>query len=468
MNPFAVYKQSFLIALVVFAQSVAAALIAVLGLVVFAAAYDQAFGNQYTILSVLAAVLTLLLVQPSSDLTLRMTASYWHEVGRIVLRWALVVGILLLIGFATKLSAEFSRRVLVSWAVATPVLTAGVSVLMSVWLRHLLLASQNTRTAVFAGFNEVSRALAERIGEAPETCISVHGFFDDRSSERLGAYEGYPLLGRLPDLASYVQQHGVSIIFVALPMRHVRRVMDLLEALRDTTVSIYYLPDIFFFDLIQARTGEILGMPVVAMCETPFHGLRGVVKRVTDMVITSLILLVAAPVMLIVALLVKLTSPGTVLFKQRRYGLDGKEITVYKFRTMTVSEDGADFVQATKDDDRITPIGRILRRYSLDELPQLLNVMQGRMSLVGPRPHPIALNEQYRKLIKGYMVRHKVPPGLTGLAQVNGCRGETAKLEEMQARIKYDLDYLRRWTPLLDVKILLLTIVKVFRDEKAY
>jgi putative colanic acid biosynthesis UDP-glucose lipid carrier transferase len=298
--------------------------------------------------------------------------------------------------------------------------------------------------------------------------MRVQGFFDDRSGERLGMEDQSKLLGRLSDLARYANANGISVIFIALPMRHVQRVMDLLDDLRDTTASIYYVPDVFVFDLIQARTGEILGMPVVAMCETPFHGFRGVAKRVTDTTLTSLILLLALPVMVSVALLVKLSSPGTVLFKQRRYGLDGAEITVYKFRTMTVSEDGNDFVQAKKNDQRITPIGHILRRYSLDELPQLLNVLQGRMSLVGPRPHPIALNEQYRKLIKGYMVRHKVLPGLTGLAQVNGCRGETAKLEEMQARINYDLDYLRRWTPLLDLKILFLTLIKVFRDDKAY
>ena len=156
------------------------------------------------------------------------------------------------------------------------------------------------------------------------------------------------------------------------------------------------------------------------------------------------------------------------LFKQHRYGLDGNPILIYKFRTTTVSEDGDDFVQVKKDDSRITPIGRILRKYSLDELPQIINVLQGRMSLVGPRPHPIALNEQYRKMIKGYMVRHKVLPGVTGLAQVNGCRGETAELEEMQARIKFDLDYLRRWSPLLDLKILFLTVVAVFSNDKAY
>jgi putative colanic acid biosynthesis UDP-glucose lipid carrier transferase len=170
----------------------------------------------------------------------------------------------------------------------------------------------------------------------------------------------------------------------------------------------------------------------------------------------------------VIAVAVRWTSPGPVIFKQRRYGLDGDEIAIYKFRTMKVTEDGSNIRQASKSDERITPIGALLRRSSLDELPQLINVLQGRMSLVGPRPHAVAHNEEYRKLIKGYMVRHKVLPGITGLAQVNGCRGETSRLEEMQARINYDLDYLRHWSPMLDIKIILLTLVKLFRDDKAY
>jgi len=173
-------------------------------------------------------------------------------------------------------------------------------------------------------------------------------------------------------------------------------------------------------------------------------------------------------VLVVVALMVKWSSPGPIIFKQRRYGLDGREIAVYKFRTMRVSEDGEQVRQATKSDARITPIGALLRRSSLDELPQLINVLQGRMSLVGPRPHAVAHNEEYRKLIKGYMIRHKVLPGITGLAQVNGCRGETSRLEEMEARVNYDLDYLRHWSPMLDVKILLLTAIRLFRDDKAY
>jgi putative colanic acid biosynthesis UDP-glucose lipid carrier transferase len=245
-------------------------------------------------------------------------------------------------------------------------------------------------------------------------------------------------------------------------------VLDLLEELRDTTASIYYVPDIFVFDLIQARSGELHGIPVVAMCETPFYGYRGVTKRLTDVVLSLAVLIVTAPLFALLALLVRLSSPGPVIFRQRRYGLDGREIIVYKFRTMNVTEDGVKVRQASKTDSRITPLGAILRRLSLDELPQLVNVLQGRMSLVGPRPHAVAHNEEYRKLIKGYMVRHKVLPGITGLAQVNGCRGETSKLEEMEARVNYDLDYLRRWSPMLDLKILFQTFLKLFHDGKAY
>ena len=298
--------------------------------------------------------------------------------------------------------------------------------------------------------------------------IEVSGFFDDRSNDRLGIEPDAKLIGTLGDVAQYVKERGTDVIFVALPIRHLKRVMDLLDDLRDTTASIYYVPDIFVFDLIQARSGEIHGIPVVAMCETPFYGYRGVAKRLTDVVLSSAMLLLTMPLFVIVAVMVKFSSPGPVIFKQRRYGLDGREIAIYKFRTMRVTEDGEKIRQASKSDSRITRVGGILRRSSLDELPQLINVLQGRMSLVGPRPHAVAHNEEYRKLIKGYMVRHKVLPGITGLAQVNGCRGETSQLEEMEARVNYDLDYLRHWSPMLDLKIILLTAVKVFRDDKAY
>jgi putative colanic acid biosynthesis UDP-glucose lipid carrier transferase len=321
---------------------------------------------------------------------------------------------------------------------------------------------------VIVGANEVSLRLADTLDNHRELCTWVAGFFDDRSSDRLQPLGNFKLLGKLTDLVDYVKREKIDVIFVALPIRHVQRVMDLLDDLRDSTASIYYVPDIFVFDLIQSRTGDIMGVPVVAMCETPFYGYRGVLKRMTDIGFTLGVLVFALPVMIVVALLIKLTSRGPVIFRQRRYGLDGEEIVVYKFRSMRVTEDGPQIRQATKDDDRITPVGRYLRKYSLDELPQLFNVLQGRMSLVGPRPHAVAHNEQYRKLIKGYMMRHKVLPGITGLAQVSGCRGETAELAEMQARVNYDLDYLRHWSPALDFKIIVLTAVQLFRDSKAY
>ena len=224
----------------------------------------------------------------------------------------------------------------------------------------------------------------------------------------------------------------------------------------------------FITDLIQGRTGSVCGMPVISVCETPFTGSSGVIKRVSDVVLATLILLLISPILLGVALAVKFTSPGPVIFRQRRYGLDGKEIVVYKFRSMTVTEDGAKVQQATKNDSRITPLGAILRKTSVDELPQFINVLQGRMSIVGPRPHAVAHNEMYRKLIKGYMVRHKVKPGITGWAQVNGYRGETDTLEKMQGRIDYDLDYLRNWTLRLDLYIILRTIRLVAKDQQAY
>jgi putative colanic acid biosynthesis UDP-glucose lipid carrier transferase len=379
-----------------------------------------------------------------------------------------VLAILLLLAYATKFGAEYSRRVVLTWAIATPVVLVGAGYLVNAIMRRLMYLPINVRSVVIAGCNDVSLSLAAKIQEFPEMCMRVDGFFDDRGAERLGIGSDVRLLGKLTALAEYVTAHGTDVIFISLPIRHIQRVVDLLEGLRDTTSSIYYVPDIFAFDLIQSRTDEIQGIPVVAMCETPFFGYRGLVKRLMDLTGAALLLLLASPFMLTIALLVKINSPGPIIFMQRRYGLDGQQIRVYKFRTMTVTEDGTQVSQVTRSDDRVTSIGRFLRRYSLDELPQLVNVLQGHMSLVGPRPHAVAHNEAYRKLIKGYMVRHKVLPGITGLAQVNGCRGETTRLEDMQARINFDLEYVRSWSPDLDIKILFLTMLRFFRDTKAY
>jgi len=460
-------KQSLMIALLTGVQAVVPAVVAVGSLYATIVLYGHHFDPSSATI-VIVAVLCLVLVQPPREVSTQLTSARLSDVTEVTLRWMMLLLALLAVGYVTKTLTTYPRRIFLTWAAVTPVLLIAVTLAMREVKHRFLMNALETRSAIIAGFNTTSFELARRLQGNPGMRVEMAGFFDDRSKDRLGMDADTKLIGSLSDMSQYVKDNRTDVIFIALPIRHVKRVMDLLDDLRDTTASIYYVPDIFVFNLIQARPSEIHGIPVVAMLETPFYGYRGVAKRVTDVGFSTLILLLSLPLLVVIALLIRLTSAGPVIFTQRRYGLDGKEIGVYKFRTMLVTEDGAQIRQASKTDSRITPIGRVLRRLSLDELPQLINVLQGRMSLVGPRPHAVAHNEEYRKLIKGYMLRHKVLPGITGLAQINGWRGETSSLEDMEARVNYDLDYLRHWTPLLDFKILLLTIVKVFRDDKAY
>jgi putative colanic acid biosynthesis UDP-glucose lipid carrier transferase len=461
------FKQSFLIAVLAGVQAVVPAVVAVCSLYATVTLFGKVFDRSSEAI-VIVAVLCLVLIQPPREVTTQLTSARMTAVADVIFRWLLLLAVMFTVGYVTKSLAGYPRRIFLTWAAVTPLALIAVTLAMQEIMHRFLMSAFDNRSAIFAGYNNSSLELARRLTNNPAMRLKVGGFFDDRSVDRLGMESDAKLVGTLSDLSAYVKENGTDVIFIALPIRHLKRVMNLLDDLRDTTASIYYVPDIFVFDLIQARSGEIHGIPVVAMCETPFYGYRGVTKRLTDIGLSVVILLLLLPLLLVVAVLVKISSPGPIIFKQRRYGLDGQEIAVYKFRTMSVTEDGEQVRQASKTDTRITRIGRVLRRTSLDELPQLINVLQGRMSLVGPRPHAVAHNEEYRKLIKGYMVRHKVLPGITGLAQVNGCRGETSQLEEMEARVNYDLDYLRRWTPMLDVKIILLTAVKVFRDDKAY
>jgi len=463
-----VYKRSFSIALLTLLRAFSPPIVAIGMLFGVARAFGVEFDSHFMMLTVLLSILSPMIMQPPQMTTLQVATGKWSAVAGFLTRWVVLLAVLLAIGYVTKISAVFSRRVVLTWAVVTPAMLILVLLALNNAMRRLMFSQSNLRSAVFAGYSEVSIALAERLRDNPGASIAVHGYFDDRSPERLGVEEEARVLGRLGQLADYVNAHKIEVIFIALPMRHVQRVLDLLDDLRDTTASIYFVPDVFVFDLIQSRTGEILGMPVVALCETPFAGYRGVTKRLTDVTLSLIGLLLLSPLLAAVAMAVRLSSPGPVIFKQRRYGLDGREIQVYKFRTMTVTEDGGAIRQATREDARVTPVGRVLRRYSIDELPQLVNVVRGSMSLVGPRPHAVTHNEEYRKLIKGYMMRHKVRPGITGLAQVNGCRGETARLEDMRARIEYDLDYVRHWSPGLDFKILFKTVWLVLSDPKAY
>ena len=383
--------------------------------------------------------------------------------------WILMGALLLMLGWATRTLDAFDARVLVAWITIAPPLLFLAHVTTPIVLPRILSAEGLRRRAIIAGAGDLGHQLAERLRASPMLGVEVAGFFDDRSRDRLERVPREQVLGSIGQLAEYARNHRVELIYLALPLAAQPRIARLLDELRDTTASVYVVPDIFLFDLIQARIDHVGGLPVLAVCETPFYGVNGVVKRISDLVLASLILVLIAPVLAAIALAVKLTSPGPVIFRQRRYGLDGREIVVYKFRTMTVTEDGPVVAQATKNDSRVTPLGAFLRRSSLDELPQFVNVIQGRMSIVGPRPHAVAHNEMYRKLIKSYMIRHKVRPGITGWAQVNGLRGETDTVEKMRARVAYDLDYLRNWSLGLDLRIIWKTIFVVLkRPETAY
>src|SRR5580692_2815852 len=460
-------KQSLMIALLTGVQALVPAVVAIGSLYATIVLYGHHFDPSSAAIAIVG-VLCLVLVQPPREVSTQLTSARLSDVADVTLRWMILLLVLLAVGYITRTFTVYPRRVFLTWAAVTPVLLIAVTLAMQEVKQRFLMNALETRSAIIAGYNTTSFELARRLQNNLDMRVDMVGFFDARSKERLGMDGEAKLVGSLSDMSEYVKANRTDVIFIALPIRHVKRVMDLLDDLRDTAASIYYVPDIFVFNLIQARSSEIHGIPVVAMLETPFYGYRGVAKRVTDVAFSALILLLLLPLLLLIGLAIRFTSAGPIIFTQRRYGLDGKEIGVYKFRTMRVTEDGAQIRQASRTDIRITPIGRVLRRLSLDELPQLINVLQGRMSLVGPRPHAVAHNEEYRKLIKGYMLRHKVLPGITGLAQINGWRGETSNLEDMEARVNYDLDYLRHWTPLLDFKILLLTVVKVFRDDKAY
>ncbi|MFZ5493669.1 MAG: undecaprenyl-phosphate glucose phosphotransferase [Pseudomonadota bacterium] len=384
----------------------------------------------------------------------------------IVASWTMVVGALVVIGALTDLLDKYTPAQALVWLLGTPALMLACHSLVRALL--LLYLRQHRRTAVGVAFLAHSLTLRRALQDADEGGIDFLGFFDDRSRDRLQMPASETLLGDLAATADYVRRHSIDLVYVALPMRDDARIRSLLGDLSDSTTSVYFVPDMNVVDTLQGRVDQVGGIPVLGIWETPYYGTNALTKRLFDLLAAGAALVLLAPLMLAIAVAVKASSPGPVLFRQRRYGFGGHEITIYKFRSMTVCEDGSQVTQATRNDQRITPIGRVLRRLSLDELPQFINVLQGRMSIVGPRPHAVAHNEQYRQLISRYMHRHKIKPGITGWAQINGLRGETDTLDKMRARVEYDLEYVRNWSLWLDVRIMLRTAGLVLRDANAY
>ncbi len=386
-----------------------------------------------------------------------------EECARVCLAWMGVMFGLLLIAYATKSSEVYSRRAVLTWFFVAPTLVCGGRIAAAMALRHLRSRGRNMRAIGIIGRGPAAELLIRRIEDAPWLGMRIVGIYDDREVPGAG-----PAAGSVEDLVALARVSGVDHVFVTLPTHDTDGIQRCIAAFADTTSSLYIVPDAFVAELFQAGWVNLHGVPVVGVFESPFEGASGWLKRAEDVIVGSMILLVVAVPMLIVALGVKLTSPGPVLFRQRRYGLDGREILVWKFRSMSVVEDGGQITQATKNDARVTRFGAFLRRTSLDELPQFFNVLGGSMSIVGPRPHAVMHNEQFRKVIHAYMQRHKVKPGITGLAQVNGWRGETDTTEKMQRRVDHDLEYIRTWSVWLDLKIIALTIVRGFTGKNAY
>jgi putative colanic acid biosynthesis UDP-glucose lipid carrier transferase len=382
--------------------------------------------------------------------------------------WLALLAILLLCGYATRSLNLFEPDIVFWWAVVTPALLWLTYFSGRALLRRLAAQPENRRTAVVVGAGAQGVKVANAFRARGDIGLSFLGYFDDRADQRVDPDAMLMRLGSLRQVAEYVREHGVHEVYITLPLGSQPRIVELLEQVQGTTASVFFVPDVFGISIIQGRLQDMNGVPVVGLCETPFTGTNRLVKRIEDVVLASLILVLISPLLLAIAIGVRLTSPGPAIFRQRRNGLDGTEIVVWKFRSMRTQDDGAVVPQATKGDPRITAFGAFLRRTSLDELPQFFNVLQGHMSIVGPRPHAVAHNEQYRQLIKAYMVRHKVKPGITGWAQIHGHRGETDTIEKMQARVEYDLEYLRNWTLGLDLQIIARTVKLVFIDRHAY
>ena len=432
--------------------------------------YAQRWNDYYTQAMVWAVGLFFFFAQTQDLYRSWRGASMRQETVRIWVAWLTVSLGLLFLAFVTKKTGEFSREVILSWFALVPLLLTLWRGVMLVLVGYLRERDINTRTVAIVGARELGADLARTILESPWMGLRPIGFFDDRA--RTGARplvdEPVQVVGNLNHLVKLAGEGNIDLIYITLPLRAEERIRELIAKLSDTTASVYMVPDCFVSDLMGATWSNVGELPTVSVFETPFYGVDGWVKRVEDFILASLILLIAAVPMLLIALGIKLTSPGPILFKQYRYGLRGDKFEVWKFRTMSVCEDGDDIKQATKCDTRVTGFGAFLRKTSLDELPQFINVLQGSMSIVGPRPHAVVHNEQYRKLINGYMLRHKVKPGITGLAQINGLRGETDTLDKMQQRVECDLAYIRHWSLWLDLKIIFMTALRGFIGQNAY
>lgn len=383
--------------------------------------------------------------------------------------WLSVVLLLFLIAFLAKITGFYSRQWIVAWFICSAVLLILFRFLFTNLLHVARNKGWNTRRIVIFGSGVLGESVQEKLKDAAWSGIKINAYFDDNSLVYNNTVNDIPILGGLDELIQYMDNNLLDEIWITLPLRAEERVRQIMDALKDSTITIRYVPDIFGFRLLNHSVSDVAGIPVINVSTSPMVGGNRLIKAMEDRLGALLIILIVSPVLLVISLAIKFTSHGPILFKQKRHGWDGKKINVYKFRTMVVhTEEEGKVTQASVDDSRITKLGAFLRKTSLDELPQFFNVLQGRMSIVGPRPHAIAHNEQYKELIDSYMKRHKVKPGITGWAQINGYRGETDTLDKMEKRVEYDLFYIENWSVWFDLNIIIRTVFHGFVDKNAY
>jgi len=388
------------------------------------------------------------------------------EINRIIATCIFIYLVFIAFSFFFELSNLYSRKAVAIWIVLWPSLLAFQRISIRKVLRYFRKKGRNIKHAIIIGDGELGGKIKQWIENNPWSGMLISGFFHDNN---LVLIEGCKRLGDYKTIGEYIEKNKVDIAYILIPLHEKDLIQKIVAVLSNSTCSIYLVPDIYDFGFNnRIEVGYFGELPVFSLIDSHVKGFNGLMKRSEDIILSSLILILITPIMSIIALGVKLTSPGPVIFTQWRYGLNGSPIKIHKFRTMNVCEDGIVFEQATMHDPRVTKFGSFLRKYNLDELPQFLNVIQGRMSIVGPRPHAVAMNEKYRKLVSGYMLRHKIKPGITGLAQINGCRGATDTLDKVEKRLRFDLEYLTTWSLLLDMKIIVLTIIKEFRGQNAY
>lgn len=391
------------------------------------------------------------------------------EIRQLLMAW-----VLLFLGFSaamvfTQTALAFPRDWLAAWFALGVVFIGSGRVLLRLGLRTLRGVGFNHKRIIIVGSRDLAQVAIRNLSAAPWAGIDVLGAVDDGLPAGGTLDDGTPVLGNLADLPQLAAEPYVDQIWLALPLSAEDTMEQILQDLRHSTVDVRMVPDLFGFRVLRHSIEQVAGLPVLNLALSPMTGVNRILKAFEDRVIAAIILVLISPLLATIAVAVKLSSPGQVIFKQRRNGWDGKPINVYKFRTMyTHRENGETVTQASRNDARITPIGHFLRRTSLDELPQFFNVLQGKMSIVGPRPHAVAHNEMYKDLVDNYMYRHKVKPGITGWAQINGYRGQTDTLDKMKKRVEYDLYYIEHWSLGFDLKIILLTMVKGFVHKNAY